>query len=87
MRMRQTLLSAAGLGLAGTLAHAYETPIVDIDAVMECRGFAIAHARVADIDVALFSEASAQALREQADFAMILGVWGAPLTSVEKSVA
>jgi len=66
-------------------SEALAQPLIDIDAVMDCRAHAIAHMQVADFGIATFSEASARTVREQADFAMILGVWGAPLASVESA--
>ena len=85
MRVRLVLSAITASAVISAVAHANQTPSIDVEAIMECRALAISHPRVADFRVASFGEESTQALREQADFAVILGVWGAPLSSVSKA--
>jgi hypothetical protein len=68
------------------VATAQEPPDVaapfDVAPIMECRARAIVQLELADWERSSIGESAALAVREMADFAMILGFWGHPLDSV-----
>ena len=79
------LASAAGASISAPEARAQTAPLTatfDAAAVLECRAYAIVHQNRAD-ERSVISAGETRALLEQANLALILGVWGAPLANVE----
>lgn len=76
---------ALALASAAGAARAAEPPFA-LEPVMDCRARAIAQLELADWRFVAFKEDATRAIRDQADFAIVLGLWGAAATSVDQLV-
>lgn len=85
-RIPDRAAAAFAVALLATAASAQPRTPIDFEAVLECRARAIAQLRLADFETAAFGEPETRALREMADFAIRLGVWGRSPRSVARAV-
>ncbi|MEM9047247.1 MAG: hypothetical protein AAGC92_00885 [Pseudomonadota bacterium] len=75
--------AAATLGLLAAFpAQADMAPPFAVEPIIDCRARAITQLNLADWDAVAVDEDATRAILEQANFALILGLWGAPLSSV-----
>ncbi|MEM9198842.1 MAG: hypothetical protein AAGD12_13465 [Pseudomonadota bacterium] len=70
-------------GVAAIPAAAEIDPPFAVAPIIECRARAIAQLNLADWEEVAVGQAATQAILEQANMALILGLWGAPLDNVE----
>ncbi|HEU0221427.1 MAG TPA: hypothetical protein VFR34_04335 [Paracoccaceae bacterium] len=75
-------LALAALCAAPAAAQEAGTPPFEVEPVMECRARAIVQLNLADWSQVGFGRDATLAIKEQADFAIVLGYWGARLDSV-----
>lgn len=72
------------VGVAGA-TRAAEPPVA-LEPVMDRRARAIAQLDLADWRFVAFKEDATRAIRDQADLAIVVGLWGAAATSVDQLV-